>query len=278
MKIGIIGLGLMGGSLAKAINSYTEHLCLGYDLQEQVMNAALQDGCISEKLQPHELELLDLTIVCLSPNETINFILQNQANFRRGSIVLDICGVKAPHVEMLTEQLAKKQIVFLGTHPMAGRELSGFAASNGELFQGASFIITPTASSPQKAVELISALALSLGFGEVILASPDEHDQRIAYTSQLAHLVSSAYVKSPTLAKENGFSAGSFHDMTRVAQLNPEMWSKLFLLNRTSLLKELEELQTHLSEYHEAIASNNESALLELLADGSEKKIASLKK
>ncbi|MEI7884221.1 MAG: prephenate dehydrogenase [Clostridia bacterium] len=278
MKIGIIGLGLMGGSLAKAITGYTDHSCAGYDIQKEVLSAALEDGCIQEQLSLDELERLDLTLVCLSPSETINFVLQHKTSFRPGSIVLDICGVKAPHVSMLTELLAEHRVFFVGTHPMAGREQSGFAAALAELFQGASFIITPTAHTPQRIVDFVSSFALSLGFGEVILASPEEHDQRVAYTSQLAHLVSSAYVKSPTLANEHGFSAGSFHDMTRVAQLNPTMWSQLFLLNRVALLRELEELQNHLSEYHTALTNDDEAALIQLLADGSAKKIASLNK
>ncbi|MPN28971.1 hypothetical protein SDC9_176418 [bioreactor metagenome] len=166
------------------------------------------------------------------------------------------------------QPLADHGVFYLGAHPMAGRECSGFGASLPTLFVGASLILTPTEQTPGFAVDCLRALAADMGFGQVVLATPKEHDRIIAYTSQLAHVVSSAYVKSESLKRQQGFSAGSFQDMTRVAKLDEEMWSSLFLMNRENLLLELDHLLEHLGEYRTALAAADEGKIRALLRQG----------
>ena len=155
---------------------------------------------------------------------------------------------------------------------MAGREFSGFAYSVADLFDPASLILTVTELTQDSAVKEIAALAEEMHFREVVLSTPEEHDRIIAYTSQLAHVVSNAYIKSPTERMERGFSAGSFKDLTRVARLNPQMWTSLFLLNREPLLFEIDTLIRHLGEYRDALQQKNKEKLFQLLEEGSELK------
>ena len=158
--------------------------------------------------------------------------------------------------------------MFVGVHPMAGREFSGFDYSTDTLFDNASFIVTPTDNTPQIAVDLLSTLAGSIGFGKVVVTSPEKHDKVIAYTSQLAHIVSNAYVKSPSVHDFNGFSAGSFMDLTRVAKLNEDMWTSLFMCNKEALLYEINYIIDSITEYRDAIEKEDKERLCELLRDG----------
>lgn len=268
MKIAVIGLGLIGGSLCKAIKRHTAHLCYGLDTDSKTATVALECKAIDGIIGPDELCDMDLSIVCLHPKQTISFLLEHAAQFRSGSIVIDVCGVKEAVVCAATGPLADRGVHFVGTHPMAGREFSGFQYSTDNLFDNASFIITPISETQDKSVNFVSDFAKSLRFQRVVISTPQEHDQIIAFTSQLAHVVSNAYVKSPSLLKQSGFSAGSFQDLTRVAKLNEAMWSSLFLLNREALLFELDTLIAHLKEYREALDTGDERKLTELLRDG----------
>jgi prephenate dehydrogenase len=168
-------------------------------------------------------------------------------------------------VEKPLEELGVR---FLGCHPMAGREFSGFAYSLDNLFEKASFIMTPTDNTKMSAVKEISAFAYRVGFSKCVVSSPQEHDEIIAFTSQLAHVVSSAYIKSPTLNKQAGFSAGSFKDLTRVAKLNPDMWTTLFMMNREALTAEIDHIIKALSDYRKCIAEGDSDTLHRLLEEG----------
>ncbi len=278
MKIAVVGLGLIGGSLCKAIKKHTRHTCLGFDIDKGVIRRALDSGAIDAAIEERELSRADLTAVCLHPRQTIDFIVKNAENFRRGSTVVDVCGVKEAIVDSVTGVLAQTEVTFIGTHPMAGREFSGFDYASDTLFDGASFIITPLPDTPAEKTECVKDLARSLKFNRIVVTTPREHDQIIAYTSQLAHVVSSAYIKSPSLQKHTGFSAGSFLDMTRVARLNEDMWSDLFMLNRRALQSEIKTIIAHLCEYNEALASGNEAELKKLLRQGRLLKEESAKK
>ena len=209
-----------------------------------------------------------MTIICLYPDAICEFVRKNAGKFKKGSIVTDTCGVKKAIVDSCTPVLEENGVMFLGAHPMAGREFSGFDYSTDSLFEGASFIITPSENTPQIAVDLLSTLAGSIGFGKAVVASPEKHDQVIAYTSQLAHVVSNAYVKSPSVNDFNGFSAGSFMDLTRVAKLNEDMWTSLFMCNKEALLKELDQIISNITEYRDAIREDDKERLRGLLRDG----------
>ena len=277
MNIAIIGLGLIGGSLAKTIRRYTGHTCLGCDRDSAVLQKALDCRAIDEAISPEQLGRADLSIVSLHPVQTIAFVREHAGQFRPGSIVIDTCGVKEQILDGIGSCLAERGVSFVGCHPMAGREFSGFDYALDNLFDQASFILTPVESTPPQAVETVEALARELHFQKIVRSTPAEHDRVIAFTSQLAHVVSNAYVKSPALGYQCGFSAGSFLDLTRVAKLNEAMWTDLFLFNRTSLLAELDTLIFHLEEYRAALEQNDHDRLLRLLRDGRILKEESLK-
>lgn len=276
MKIAVVGLGLIGGSICKALKANTFYHIMGMDKNPEVTKKALETGAIDEIITNDKLSEANLTIVALYPVAIVDFIKENADKFRKGSIVMDICGVKGYIVNNCTPVLNEKGVIFIGTHPMAGTEHSGFDYSTADLFNGASFIITPTDDTPQIAIDLVSTLGACMNFGQVVIATPEQHDSNIAYTSQLAHIVSNAYVKSPSLFRADGFSAGSFLDLTRVAYLNEEMWSSLFMCNKDALLNEINCIINSLTEYRDAMENNDIDTLRELLKVGKERKEKSM--
>lgn len=265
MIITVVGLGLIGGSFCKTIKKHTDHTCLGFDLNGDVLDSAVRDGVIDGIAR--NFGEADLTVVCLYPQATIDFLVGNADSFRKGSVVIDACGIKSAVSEAAVPALEKQGVFFVGAHPMAGREFSGFAYSLDNLFDNASFIIAPAENIPAEVVKKVSDFAGELHFKKVVRTTPEEHDRIIAYTSQLAHIVSGAYIKSPTLLKEMGFSAGSFKDMTRVARLNEDMWTSLFLMNREPLLFEIDEIISHLQDFRNALGDSDGERLHELLRE-----------
>ena len=270
MKIAVVGLGLIGGSFCKAIKAYTNHTCFGVgrDLNSKSVQMALHDDAIDKAIIPEELGEADLSIICLHPQGIIRFIKENAQYFRPGSIVIDAGGVKESIVSEVDSILKERGVIFIGCHPMAGREFSGYAYSLPDLYKGASIIFTPSDYVPEEAKKVEEQLARDLKFGRVVYTTPEEHDQNIAFTSQLAHVVSSAYIKSPTMRKESGFSAGSFKDLTRVAKLNEDMWTELFLMNQKALLYEVDTIIHSLQEYRDVLAEADAEGLHTLLRDG----------
>lgn len=272
MHIAVVGLGLIGGSFCKTIKKYTSHIVYGYDIAEDILEKALLEKAIDNTILPADLSSMDLVIICLHPIQILSFLEEHVNALPKNGIVMDTSGVKAQIVQKAEPLLLSKDIYFVGTHPMAGREFSGFDYALDTLFDSANFIITPTKNTNANAVKTVERLAYDLHFGKVVYTSPQEHDKIIAYTSQLAHVVSNAYVKSPTVQQEAGFSAGSFLDLTRVAKLHEYMWADLFLMNKDHLLYEIDEILKHLSEYREALALEDKEQLIALLRDGREAK------
>lgn len=268
MKIGIIGLGLMGGSLAKAISFGTEHTVWGTNRSPEAVQKALFVGAIEKELTKDDLSVCDLIIVSLYPEATINYIKENATLFKKGAIVMDISGVKRYVCDALYEVAKENSFVFIGAHPMAGLHLSGFEHSTAKIFNNSSMILTPYEDTAWGHINTIKELFLSIGFTNIQMSTPDEHDKIIAFTSQLAHVVSNAYVKSPNALIHKGFSAGSYKDLTRVAYLNENMWSELFLENRDNLINEIDSIVNNLVQYKEAIENNDRERLSELLRDG----------
>lgn len=268
MKIAIIGLGLIGGSMAKAIKKNTKYSVYAYDINKSAVSAAIQQEAIDGGFDLDELNTFDLVILGLYPDVTIDFVKKYAGSFKKGAVVIDTCGVKNTVVEACEKALNDNGVSFLGCHPMAGREYSGFEYSLDNLFEKASFIYTPTENTSESVVRFVTNFAREIGFLRCTKATPKEHDEVIAFTSQLAHVVSSAYIKSPSLVKQFGFSAGSFKDLTRVAKLNEGMWTTLFLMNKEPLVEEIDHIIYHLKEYREAIANNDEKTLCELLKNG----------
>ncbi|MBR4223495.1 MAG: prephenate dehydrogenase [Oscillospiraceae bacterium] len=266
MKIVTVGLGLIGGSLCKAIKKHTNHLLGGIDIDRKVVKMALSQNAIDYEAK--DVSEADITIVSLFPPTIIEFIKENADVFKEGSIVIDTAGIKKAIVDEVTDLLAERDVTFIGVHPMAGREFSGFEYSLDDLFDNASFIMTPTEKTPKEEMRIIEDLAYSIHFKKVVKATPEDHDRIIAFTSQLAHVVSNAYIKSPTHQEQLGFSAGSFLDLTRVAKLNEDMWTPLFLMNREPLCFEIDYIIGRLAEYRNAIEAGDAQTLRRLLRDG----------
>jgi len=274
MKIGIIGLGLIGGGLAKTIKTHTDASVVGFDISPTTLNKAKLLGAVDQAMDEQNLKECDLVFVALYPADTVEFVKKQAANFKPGAIIMDCCGVKRAVCEPLHDFCYHKKIWFIGAHPMAGREYSGFDYSKTDLFVNASMILTPYSYIPLEITQRAKQFCQQIGFGTVVITTPAEHDKMIAYTSQLAHVVSSSYVKSPGAQKHNGFSAGSYLDMTRVARLNETMWSELFLDNADNLGSELDALIGHLTEYRDAIRAGDREALAALLQNGRQLKEA----
>jgi prephenate dehydrogenase len=268
MKVAVIGLGLIGGSFAKTIKGKSRHSVLGYDIDARVLEEAKRTGAIDEVLDIKSCFDCDLVLAALFPGDTIEFLTRHAAKIRPGCLVVDTCGVKLKVCEALWPIAKAHGFHFIGGHPMAGIERFGFFNSSGSLFENASMILTPGENTPQMALTRLEEFFAGLGFGGVHITTPEIHDKTIAYTSQLAHVLSSAYVKIKEAETHRGFSAGSFGDMTRVARLNEVMWSELFLENRDFLLEKIEELSHYLNEFADAIAKNDREGLRALLKDG----------
>ena len=266
MHIGIIGLGIIGASMAKALKKNTSHTVLGFDIKPDVTSAAISDGTIDGELSEDGFKSCDILIIGLYVDGVIDFLNKNASKFKKGGIVTDLCGIKRK-ICLAGNGLGKKHgFTFIGGHPMAGREVWGYESSNATLFDGASMILTPDCKSEE--LVILSELYKSVGFGKITISTPEEHDEMISYTSQLAHVLSNAYVKSPCAPKHQGFSAGSFKDLTRVAFLNEVMWSRLFIENRDFLSEQIELLVNNLNELKASIDNMDEEQLKKDLKTG----------
>lgn len=269
MNIAIFGLGLIGGSLAKTIKLHTEHTVYGYDIQESVIRRARLVEAIDDELTDDKLSQCDLVIIALYPEAILECLRQRAGQFKKGAVVIDCGGIKRPICDVGRALASENGWHFIGGHPMAGIEKSGFAAARKSLFARATMILAPSPDDMDlPMLARVRRFFLELGFGRIRMTTAEEHDRIIAYTSQLPHVVSSAFVKSQTAKSHTGFSAGSFKDLTRVATLVPEMWAQLFLDNSESLIDELDGLIGRLREYRETLAHGDRSRLEQLLAEG----------
>ena len=272
MNVGIVGLGLIGGSMAKSIKVRTAHTVWGIDLDTETMTLSRLSGAIDGALTRENIQACDLLLVAIRPAAAVDWVLEHAPVIAKSAIVVDLCGVKRGVCEAIAPIAKEYGFAYIGGHPMAGRERGGFVHSSEELFTGASMILTPDQNTDMRMLETLKAFFTDIGFAGLTFSTPEEHDRIIAYTSQLAHLVSSAYVKSPEAQRRRGFSAGSFRDMTRVAHLDEAMWTELFLDDADFLTEQLEILIDHLNEYREALTARDAEHLQALLKDGREKK------
>ena len=268
MTVGIVGLGLIGGSLARSIKVHTDFEVLGMDINPQTMLQANLLGAIDGTLTEDNLARCDVVLVALYPAAIVTWITEHQDAFRPGAWVIDCGGVKEAVCTPLNALAQGKPWHYCGGHPMAGREFSGFRYAKDDLFDRASMILTPPRDAGPEVRTWLKDFFLTIGFRRVQFTTPREHDEMIAYTSQLAHVVSSAYVKCPLAQKHRGFSAGSFADMTRVAKLNEDMWTELFFDNRDALLPEINGLIDRLVAYRDALAAEDHQAMKQLLREG----------
>lgn len=272
MNVAVVGLGLIGGSLAKSIKLRTAHTVFGIDLDAETMMMARMCGAIDGPLTDANLSDCQLVLVAIRPAAAVHWVEAHAQLIAKNAILVDMCGVKRSVVSAIAPIAEAHGFAYIGGHPMAGREQGGFTASTDSLYTGASMILTPDQRTDMQLLETLKDFFLDLGFANLTFSDPEEHDRIIAFTSQLAHIASSAYVKSPEAQRRRGFSAGSFKDMTRVARLDEEMWTELFLDDADYLTGELDLLIQHLTEYADALKAKDADRLRALLKDGREKK------
>ena len=267
MIVGIVGLGLIGGSAAKAYKA-AGHTIYAYDINESVTGFACLEGVVDDELSVANIAECDLLLLTATPNASAGYLENNAGHISPDTMVIDFCGTK----EMICSlgfALAKKHgFTFIGGHPMAGLQFSGYKYSKATLFNGASFILVPPVHDDIVLFDRVKQLLSPLGFKKFVVTTADYHDKMIAYTSQMCHVVSNAFIKSPTAKLHKGYSAGSFRDFTRVSRLNEGMWTELFLANKGHLLSELDLLIKSLGEYRDAIVANDAETLQRLLRDG----------
>ncbi len=267
MKIAVVGLGIIGGSFCKAIKKYTGHYVIGVNRTCSTAQKAFDEGVIDEIGTPEALGKADLVILCMFPIADVDFIKINGKYIKKGAVVTDAAGTKRAVCPELSALADKYGFVFIGSHPMAGKEKNGYDASDADLYNGASYIITPCCAE-SKYVDFLSDFALSIGFGSIKISTPEEHDRMIAFTSQIPHALACAYVLSPSCPNHKGFSAGSYRDVSRVANINSKLWAELFLENKEPLSMELDILTENIGSISSAIKSGDKDKLIELLEKG----------
>ncbi len=272
MKIGIIGLGLIGGSMAKAIKERTAHTVYGYDKNPETMLLASMTGAVDAALDELKLAECDLILVAIRPDLAVQWVRENADRIAADAIVVDLCGVKRTVVSAIAPIAKEHGFKYIGGHPMAGKEVAGFKNAASHLYDGASMILTPDEATDLPLLETLRDLFYEIGFARLTFSTPEEHDRIIAYTSQLAHVTSSAYIKSPESQEQSGFSAGSFKDMTRVARLDEVMWTELMMENADYLTPQIDLLIEHLQAYQKALHERNAEELCALLKEGREMK------
>ncbi len=265
-NITVVGLGLIGGSAAKAAKGFHGCQVYGIDQDEAVVAKAYEDGVIANKTVNAAalISQSDLIIVALYAQATVDFILDNQKHMKSGAIVADMCGVKAP-VVYAVEQKLRSDVYFVGCHPMAGREVSGYANSIGDLFCRCNFIITSTPNTKRAGVEIMEDFARHIGAANIINTTPEDHDEMIAYTSQLMHVVAVALCDNSHIEKSALYSAGSLRDCTRVAILNEDMWSEHFVLNKKPLAELIDEMCQSLTNIKEAVLAGDKEELKRIM-------------
>lgn len=267
MTVGIVGLGLIGGSLAKAYHE-AGHRVLAYDIDSSVTAFAQMANAIDEALSEENIAQCDLLLLAVYPQAAIDYLAQYAALLRKDAVVVDCCGTKRIVCAACFKIAKEHGFLFVGGHPMAGTHFSGFKYSRATLFKGAPMVLVPPVLDDMQMIERVCKLLDAPCFGHFSVTTAEKHDEMIAFTSQLAHVVSNAYVKSPTARSHKGFSAGSYKDLTRVAWLNPQMWTELFLDNRDHLIAELDGLCSELQKYRDALSEGNSETLCALLEEG----------
>lgn len=264
MNILICGLGLIGASLAKALKKNTDHTVLGWNRTSSVTEKALRDGVIDRMGDIDSLMAdADITFVNFYPEAIVPFILEHKNSFKKDSIVSDSCGIKSKICRALEKE--ELDFYFIGAHPMAGREVGGYDNSLDTLYDNASFIVTPVDGTPRNKIDALVGLAQGMGFARTVVTTPEHHDEMIAFTSQIAHVLACSYVLSPLAPSHAGYSAGSYRDVSRVARINADMWADLFIDNKDALVREIDDLVSNLMQFKYNIVNEDSPALKDLM-------------
>ena len=271
MTVGILGLGLIGGSLARAY-ALAGHTVYAAEKDETMLAFAQLAGAVDAPLTPENLGTCQLVLLAIYPEGSAAWLAENARHISRSALVMDCCGVKQQICEKCFPLAEEFGFTFIGGHPMAGTQFSGFKHSRADLFQGAPMVLVPPRFDDMDLLDRAKNALAPCGFGSFSVTTARDHDRMIAFTSQMPHIISNAFIKSPTALEHKGFSAGSYRDLTRVAWLNPGMWAELFLENREFVLSELDTLITALTAYRTAVAESDSNTLITLLEEGKRRK------
>lgn len=274
MKIAIIGLGLMGGSLARRLRGFRCCRIAAYNRTKESLDLALSDGVIDEAYSDpgNAMDGADLIIMCLYPQLNVDFVHDNMDRLKPGAVITDVTGVKGFIIREM-DKLLPDNIEFLGGHPMAGREVGGYKSSTDTLFDNAPYIITPTEKNTPDAISLVRDMAKYIGCRTVVTTTPEEHDSIIAYTSQLMHVVAVALCENPLLERAESFAGGSLQDCTRIAVINETMWSELFTENREHLAHRITEFQDCLEKIKQATLAGDRKELERVMRHATQQKL-----
>lgn len=267
MKVGILGLGLIGGSMARAY-ALAGHTVYAAEQNESMLGFAMLSGAVHGVLERTTIAECDLILLAIYPGGCADWLEQHAAEIRPDALVIDCCGIKEEICQRCFPLAQAHGFTFVGGHPMAGSQFSGFKYSRATLFKGQSMVLVPPRFDDIVLLERCKTALAPCAFGFFSVTTAAEHDQMIAFTSQMPHILSNAFIKSPTARKHKGFSAGSYRDLTRVAWLNAPMWAELFLENRDNVLAELDFYLDSLRAYRDALAQHDRDALTALLEDG----------
>lgn len=271
MIVGILGLGLIGGSLARAY-SKAGHTVLACEKDESMLAFAQLSGAVSAQLNIENISDCDLILLSVYADASATWLEQNGQWIDKSALVIDCCGIKEDVCRRCFPVAEKYGFTFVGGHPMAGSHHSGFKYSRSNLFQGAPMVLVPPRYDDPMLLQRVKDALEPCGFKSFSVTTAQAHDEMIAFTSQMPHIISNAFIKSPTARMHSGFSAGSYKDLTRVAWLNPKMWAELFLSNKDNVLHELDFLISSLQEYKAAIELQDEPKLVALLDEGRKRK------
>lgn len=267
-RVGIIGMGLIGGSMCKAYKRDPEWQVYGANRSKSIVEFAMIAQAIDGELTDEILPTLDLLFLASFPQGVVDQLKEVAPKLSKNCVVIDLSGIKEKVCDLCFPIAKEYGFTFVGGHPMAGTHNSGFKYSREDMFDDAPMVIVPPVFNDIELLDRVRMLLKPARFGRISIITAADHDKRIAFTSQLAHVVSNAYIKSPTARSHDGFSAGSYRDLTRVAWLNPDMWAELFIENRDPLLFEVDTIIHSLQQYREALANSDFQTLRELLAEG----------
>lgn len=267
MTVGIVGLGLIGGSFAKAYNEAGARV-LAYNRSRSTLDFAIMNGDVAAELTAENIAECELILIALYPEAVVEYFEKMAPYISKDTLVMDCGGTKRNVCTACFAIAAAHGLTFCGGHPMAGTHNSGYKYARANLYHGAPMVIVPPDFDDLLLMERAERLLAPVGFGKFTFTTAAEHDEMIAFTSQMAHIVSNGYIKSPTARKHKGFSAGSYKDLTRVAWLNPEMWAELFLENRDNLIKELDSFVNSMEQYRAALVSGDREELVKILDEG----------
>ena len=271
MKVGILGLGLIGGSMARAY-AVAGHTVYAADLDESTLSFAMLSGAVHGRLDEETIPACELLLLAIYPGGSAKWLEDNGRLVDSGALVLDLCGIKQEVCKRCFPVARKYGFTFVGGHPMAGSHFSGFKYSRADLYKGAPMVLVPPRFDDIDLLQRVKDAMAPCGFGMFSVTTAEEHDRMIAFTSQMPHVLSNAFIKSPTARQHKGFSAGSYKDLTRVAWLNAPMWSELFLENRENLLFELNTYLDSLTAYRDALEARDGERLTAMLEAGKKAK------